>query len=387
MTRAEAISRYVVRHMVHHRGQLTVYLRLHDLPIPAMYGDSADRRLLPPGIDLVTAPPVARAATLAAGLALLVVLAIANAAGYRFGVSDQAFYLPSILQTIDPGLYPRDAAVLSVQGTLMVSDEITAWLVSHTHVSIETLFLTAHVASLGVLLASVWLIAGRLASHRWTVMACCLAATLRHRITETGANTFEGYYHPRGLAFACGAAAAAACAHDRLGAAWALVAMAAVLHPTTGLWWAVWLGGATVVMRPQWRRGLVFAAAAAMLLAVAALTVTPMADRLQVMDAAWLRPFASKDYVFPTAWPAGAWLANLVLPFVVVVGVAVANPAAAGGPVGSRNGRGRLPPAGDLPGIAALHRQSPRARRAIADVPDFLGHRSVRGADHDVDTG
>ena len=43
-----------------------------------------------------------------------------------------------------------------------------------------------------------------------------------------------------------------------------------------------------------------------------------MADRLQVMDAAWLRPFASKDYVFPTAWPAGAWLGNLVLPFVVV---------------------------------------------------------------------
>ena len=51
---------------------------------------------------------------------------------------------------------------------------------------------------------------------------------------------------------------------------------------------------------------------------MAALTVTPMADRLQVMDAAWLRPFASKDYVFPTAWPAGAWFGNLVLPFVVV---------------------------------------------------------------------
>lgn len=261
---------------------------------------------------------MARAATVAAGLVLLLVLAIANAAGYRFGVADQAFYLPSILQAIDPGLYPRDAAVLSVQGTLMVSDEITAWLVSHTRVSIETLFLSAHVASLGVLLASVWLIAGRLASHRWTMMACCLAATLRHRITETGANSFEGYYHPRGLSFACGAAAAAACAHERLGAAWALVAIAAVLHPTTGLWWAVWLSGATVVMRPQWRRGLVFAAAAAILLAVAALTVTPMADRLQVMDAAWLRPFASKDYVFPTAWPVGPWLANLVLPLVVV---------------------------------------------------------------------
>ena len=50
MTRAEAISRYVVRHLVHHRGQLTVYLRLCDVPVPAIYGDSADRRLLPPGM-------------------------------------------------------------------------------------------------------------------------------------------------------------------------------------------------------------------------------------------------------------------------------------------------------------------------------------------------
>lgn len=48
MSRAEAISRYVVRHMVHHRGQLTVYLRLCGVDVPAIYGDSADRRLLPP---------------------------------------------------------------------------------------------------------------------------------------------------------------------------------------------------------------------------------------------------------------------------------------------------------------------------------------------------
>lgn len=50
MTRAEAISRYVIRHVVHHRGQLTVYLRLAGAPVPALYGDSADRRMLPPGL-------------------------------------------------------------------------------------------------------------------------------------------------------------------------------------------------------------------------------------------------------------------------------------------------------------------------------------------------
>ena len=264
--------------------------------------------------------PVGRVALLTAGLACLVALAIANGAGYRFGVSDQAFYLPSVLHAIDPTLYPRDAALLAAQDKLMLSDDITAWLVSRTHVSVESLFLVAHIASLGVLLAGVWSIASRFATSRWTSIACCLAVTLRHRITETGANSFEGYYHPRGLAFACGASAAAACAHDRIGPAWALVAAAMILHPTTGIWWAVWLAGATVVMRPQWRRGLIAAAVLGGVLAVAVLTVTPMADRLRVMDAAWILPFASKDYVFPTAWAPDAWMANLGLPVVVVFG-------------------------------------------------------------------
>lgn len=31
-----------INHSIHHRGQLTVYLRLLDIPVPAMYGRSAD---------------------------------------------------------------------------------------------------------------------------------------------------------------------------------------------------------------------------------------------------------------------------------------------------------------------------------------------------------
>lgn len=31
-------------HMAHHRGQLTVYLRLLDLPVPFVYGPTADER-------------------------------------------------------------------------------------------------------------------------------------------------------------------------------------------------------------------------------------------------------------------------------------------------------------------------------------------------------
>ena len=34
--------RQTINHLVHHRGQLTVYLRLNDVPVPSIYGPTAD---------------------------------------------------------------------------------------------------------------------------------------------------------------------------------------------------------------------------------------------------------------------------------------------------------------------------------------------------------
>lgn len=33
-----------INHMVHHRGQLTVYMRLNDIAVPSIYGPSADEK-------------------------------------------------------------------------------------------------------------------------------------------------------------------------------------------------------------------------------------------------------------------------------------------------------------------------------------------------------
>jgi len=33
---------FVMSHLIHHRGQLAVYLRMQDVPLPAMYGPTAD---------------------------------------------------------------------------------------------------------------------------------------------------------------------------------------------------------------------------------------------------------------------------------------------------------------------------------------------------------
>jgi uncharacterized damage-inducible protein DinB len=40
--RAAALRSFVMSHHIHHRGQLSVYLRLLDVPIPSIYGPSAD---------------------------------------------------------------------------------------------------------------------------------------------------------------------------------------------------------------------------------------------------------------------------------------------------------------------------------------------------------
>lgn len=41
-TSRKAVVRQHINHLVHHRGQLSVYLRLLDVPVPSIYGPTAD---------------------------------------------------------------------------------------------------------------------------------------------------------------------------------------------------------------------------------------------------------------------------------------------------------------------------------------------------------
>ena len=42
MPRAAVLRTMLMSHIIHHRGQLSVYLRLNDVPLPSIYGPSAD---------------------------------------------------------------------------------------------------------------------------------------------------------------------------------------------------------------------------------------------------------------------------------------------------------------------------------------------------------
>jgi uncharacterized damage-inducible protein DinB len=42
MPRVAAFRSFVLNHIIHHRGQLSVYLRMNNVPIPPIYGPTAD---------------------------------------------------------------------------------------------------------------------------------------------------------------------------------------------------------------------------------------------------------------------------------------------------------------------------------------------------------
>jgi len=45
MPRVAVVRGFALNHLLHHRGQLTVYLRLNDIPVPGLYGPSADEKM------------------------------------------------------------------------------------------------------------------------------------------------------------------------------------------------------------------------------------------------------------------------------------------------------------------------------------------------------
>ena len=234
-----------------------------------------------------------------------------NSAGYRYGASDLAFYIPAALERLDPSLFPRDRALIASQARLTMIDETIAVLARTTRLSLPPLFAGLYVLTLVLLLAGTWLVGRHLYRSMWTLAALTAAVTLKHEIAKSGTNTLEGYFHPRQLAFSLGTLALAGVMRRRYVAAAALLIGAGMLHPTTALWFGVWLGVATWVENPAWRRSLNGVAMLGAVAGVLLLTVGPLAGRLVFMDHDWLATLESKDYLFPLEWPLYVWVFNL----------------------------------------------------------------------------
>lgn len=242
-------------------------------------------------------------------------LATANGAGYRYGVSDQAFYIPAVIRALQPSAFPHDRALIDSQGRLMLTDDAIAALVGVTHVPLEYVFLAGYLLSLLLAWTAITAIGRRLYATWWLTAALAAAFTLRHRIPRTSANSFEPYFHPRMLAFSLGALGIAAVLHRRPWTASALVAIAVLVHVTTGVWFALLLGVAIVVIDRRFRRFAIVDVAVVAVLLIWAYRVGFLADAFVTMDDEWLSALTGKD-LFPSDWPVWAWAANLALPVI-----------------------------------------------------------------------
>jgi len=254
---------------------------------------------------------------LAASAVVFGLVATANSGGYRFGISDQAYYEPAVAKLVDPTLFPRDTALLDVQSKFLGSVHLLAGIARATGADLPAVFGVTYVVTTAGLFAASLVLARRLGLSWWAAAGFLVLLTLRHRIAKTGANSLEGYMHPRMIAFVCGVAACAVCLRGRVAWAAGWTALAGVMHPTTALWFAIVVSAATFVARPAWRRPIILTLAVGLAGGIWLLVTGPLAGRARIMDADWLGVLADKDYLFPTGWPAYAWLLNLAYPAVI----------------------------------------------------------------------
>ena len=258
------------------------------------------------------------------GLALFAafaLLSILNSGGYRYGASDQAFYVPAVLRQMDPALFPRDRALLAVQDHLLILDNLLAEVAILTGTSIVQVMFVAYWLMLLAISVAGWVFGRALLATEWGAAALVIAMSIRHRVPKTGVNTLEHYFHPRMLAFAAGTAALGALLKRRTWVALALVVLAGTIHPTTAIWFAVVVGVGVVMTDSRHRPVLLGIGLAGVMAALLLVTAGPLRHGVVVMDPEWLAVLASKDYLFPTEWSLATWAQHSL--YIVVIALTI----------------------------------------------------------------
>jgi hypothetical protein len=265
-------------------------------------------------------------ASIAAGLVLFALAATANSAGYRFGGSDQAFYIPSIALANDPALFPRDRALFGAQQKMWLGRHLFA--AAARAVDLPSAFAALFVLTLVVLFVAALGFARGLGFGPWAMVAYLCLLTLRHQIAKTGTNSLEGYMHPRMLAFALGLGAFGFFLRKRRVASALALAAAVLVHPTTAVWFGAALAIAVVVtLDGRARLGALVGLGAAVVAGG-----VMMQPSVAIMDADWRSVLRDKDYLFASAWPLSTWMLNLAYPVVIAAVYRRRRQAGAAGP-------------------------------------------------------
>jgi hypothetical protein len=259
---------------------------------------------------------------LLASFPIFFVLATANGAGYRFGVSDQAAYVPAVMLAENPAAFPHDASVIRAHAQFFVIDDLLGWIGRTTGAGLEVRFFAAYLLAMAVLFAGVLVVGSSVygsirdrprVTTWWLMLALAATVTLRHHIPRTSTNSLEPYFHPRLLAFGLGVIAVAAFLRQRNAIAVTLVGVAALCHTTTALWFAVLIGMALVIVDKRWRVPAGVACVSTLGIVAWAMAVGPLQSSAATMDPLWIEALAGRNFIFANEWPLWAWVANLGL--------------------------------------------------------------------------
>jgi hypothetical protein len=235
-----------------------------------------------------------------------------NSGGYRYGVTDQAFYIPVVLDEIVPNLFPLDSELIDAQDRFFVLDDWFAWIIHLTGFSLPVVFLCAYLLTLVLLYMAIVGIGQTIYRTGWAVSGLVFLMTVRHRIPRTAVNSVEGYFHPRMLAFAVGLCGVALFLRGRTRWAFVVVLAALLAHPTTGVWFIILVAGAAAVSDRAPTRQLLLWTVAALTAGAWALAY-PLRSQLAVMDDTWIEVLSIKDYLVIAGWPLAAWVSNLAI--------------------------------------------------------------------------
>ena len=86
-------------------------------------------------VDIPVGKRMRRLLLLAIGAIGFGCLVVLNVGGYRYGVSDQAFYIPVILQELTPNMYPHDASLIAAQDRFFFFDDWFAGILRYSNIS------------------------------------------------------------------------------------------------------------------------------------------------------------------------------------------------------------------------------------------------------------
>lgn len=212
--------------------------------------------------------------------------------GYHFGVDDQAVYLPAVKKLLDSRLFPHDAHFFLQQMHLTLFDDLVALSARAPRLRVDLIVFLYRQLTVFLLLLGCFEISRRFFREpvaRWAGVAT-VTALLTLPVTNTSIHIVEQYLHPRGMATAALLFAFVATLDCRP-AAFAWVALAAVIHPTMAVFGAFHLAFQT------WR---VPRAQLAMIL--------PLVFVVDPTNDAWREAFSSRRFLFPLQWNWYEWL-------------------------------------------------------------------------------